>query len=205
MSDQALIPNASATAPETTAVLPHTHRSTEVPTRLAIWWFLASEIAIFGGALACYLLYRVRSPEWGDHAAHTLTSAGAINTVVLLTSSLSAVLAHSAARRGEFDRAAKMLWLTVVGGVVFLGIKAFEYTHEISAGLTPVTNTFWSFYYLLTGLHALHVVGGMVAIALVAAAAKKRRDEYHVENVALYWHFVDVVWIFLFPLLYIAN
>jgi heme/copper-type cytochrome/quinol oxidase subunit 3 len=182
------------------------YASTSVPTgRLAIWWFLASEIAIFGGALACYVLYRMGHPEWGAEAAHTLTSAGAINTVVLLSSSLSAVLAHSAAGRGDSKRAARMLWLTVLGGVCFLGIKAFEYTHEIGAGLTPVTGLFWSFYYLLTGLHALHVVGGMVAIAIVARRAARGQNLHWVENAALYWHFVDVVWIFLFPLLYIAS
>jgi heme/copper-type cytochrome/quinol oxidase subunit 3 len=182
------------------------YSSTGLPTgRLAMWWFLASEIAIFGGAVACYILYRMHHPEWGTHAAHTLNTAGAINTIVLLSSSLSAVLAHSAAERGDSQRAARMLWLTIAGGIVFLCIKAYEYTHEISAGLTPVTNLFWSFYYLLTGLHALHVVAGMVAIGIVARQAGRGQKLHRVENVAIYWHFVDVVWIFLFPLLYIAS
>lgn len=188
------------------ALIPNEHTSTSVPTgRLAIWWFLASEIAIFGGAVACYVLYRMGHPEWGAEAAHTLNAAGAVNTVVLLTSSLSAVLAHSAAHRGDAGRAARMLWLTVLGGIVFLGIKAYEYTHEIGAGLLPAKSVFWSFYYLLTGLHALHVIGGMIAIGIVARQAARGEMLHRVENVAIYWHFVDVVWIFLFPLLYIAS
>jgi heme/copper-type cytochrome/quinol oxidase subunit 3 len=182
------------------------YSATGLPTgRLAIWWFLASEIAIFGGAVACYILYRVAHPSWGQHAANTLDAAGAFNTVVLLSSSLSAVLAHSAAQRGDGPRAARMLWLTLAGGFVFLAVKTYEYTHEIAGGFTPVTNLFWSFYYLLTGLHALHVIGGMTAIALVARRAARGENLHWVENAAIYWHFVDVVWIFLFPLLYIAS
>ncbi|MBI5514148.1 MAG: cytochrome c oxidase subunit 3 [Deltaproteobacteria bacterium] len=181
-------------------------RSTEVPTgRVAVWWFLASEIAIFGGAVVCYLLFRLRHPEWSAEAAHTITAAGAINTVVLLTSSLSAVLAHAAAGRGDGPRAARMLWYTVGGGLVFLVVKAYEYTHEISAGMVPSRGLFWAFYFLLTGLHALHVTGGMVALGAVARGAARGQHLGRVELVAIYWHFVDIVWIFLFPLLYLSS
>ncbi len=180
--------------------------STGLPTgRVAIWWFIASEIAIFGGAVACYILLRMRHPEWGAAARHTATSIGAVNTVVLLTSSLFAVLADSAAARGDGRRAGRFLLLTSLGGLAFLAIKAFEYTREIQHGFTPVTSLFWSFYYLMTGLHAAHVLAGMVAMLAVASGARRGQSVHRVEFVAIYWHFVDVVWIFLFPLLYLAS
>ncbi len=180
--------------------------STNVPTaRVAIWWFLASEIAIFGGAVACYLLYRLGHPEWAHEASHTINAAGALNTVVLLSSSLSAVLAHQAAERKDGRRAAFLLALTVVAGFIFLGVKVYEYSHEIGAGLLPTKSMYWSFYYLMTGLHALHVIGGMVAIAIVAKGAAHGENLGRVEIVGIYWHFVDIVWIFLFPLLYLAS
>ncbi|MBM4345828.1 MAG: cytochrome c oxidase subunit 3 [Deltaproteobacteria bacterium] len=182
------------------------YTSTGLPTgRVAIWWFLASEIAIFGGAVACYLLYRLHHPEWAEQAAHTVNAAGAFNTVVLLTSSLSAVLAHHAAEQGDGKTAARWINWTVLGGLVFLGVKAWEYAHEIGAGLVPAKSLFWSFYFLLTGLHALHVIGGMTALYVVGRGAARGQHLGRVELAAIYWHFVDVVWIFLFPLLYIAS
>jgi heme/copper-type cytochrome/quinol oxidase subunit 3 len=180
--------------------------ATEVPTgRLGMWWFLASELVIFGGLITTYLLFRWRHPEWGAEAAHTINAAGAFNTLVLLTSSLTMVLAHAAAERGDFSRAARNLGFTFIGGIVFLIVKVYEYTHEIQEGFTPLTNLFWSFYYGMTGLHALHVVGGMVAMMVIRAAVAKGRDPQRVEFVGLYWHFVDIVWIFLFPILYLSS
>ncbi len=180
--------------------------ATETPTgRLGMWWFLGSEILIFGGLVTTYVLLRMRHPEWSAEAAHTMTAAGAINTMVLLTSSLTAILAHEAAAKGDFAKSSRFLFFTVGGGLVFLCIKAFEYSHEIHAGYTPVTGLFWSFYYILTGLHALHVIGGMTAIAVVAWKTPSQKSPEWVENVGLYWHLVDVIWIFLFPLLYLAS
>jgi heme/copper-type cytochrome/quinol oxidase subunit 3 len=180
--------------------------ATSVPTgRLGIWWFLASEIVIFGGLVTCYVLFRLRHPEWGALAAHTLTPAGAVNTFVLLTSSLSVVLAHDAASRGNHRLASQALMQTLFAGAVFMGIKAFEYGHEIAQGFTPNAGLFWSFYYAMTGLHALHVLGGMVAILAVRRSVAKGEHLRRVEYVGIYWHFVDIVWIFLFPLLYLAS
>ncbi|UCE85838.1 MAG: cytochrome c oxidase subunit 3 [Deltaproteobacteria bacterium] len=180
--------------------------ATEVPTgRLGMWWFLASELVIFGGLIATYLLFRWRHPEWGAESVHTINAAGAFNTLVLLTSSLTMVLAHAAVERGDLARAVRNLSFTFLGGVIFLVVKVYEYTHEIQEGFTPLTNLFWSFYYGMTGLHALHVVGGMVAMMVVRSAVAKGRDPQRVEFVGLYWHFVDVVWIFLFPLLYLSS
>jgi heme/copper-type cytochrome/quinol oxidase subunit 3 len=182
------------------------YEETGVPTgRLGMWWFLASEIVIFGGLICCYLLFRWRHPEWGAEAAHTVNAAGAFNTVVLLSSSLSVVLAHEAVAHQRVRQAANYLAWTLLGGFIFLGVKAYEYSHEIAEGFVPARSLFWSFYYLMTGLHALHVIGGMVAMAIVMHAMRKGRASHRAEYVGIYWHFVDIVWIFLFPLLYLAS
>ncbi len=173
--------------------------------RLALWWVVTSEIVIFGGLLASYLLFRLRHVSWGEEAAHTNTLAGATNTLVLLTSSLFAVLAHRCATQGDGRGASRFLRFTIALGGVFLIVKALEYTGEIHHGYTLLRGTFWSFYYVATGLHALHVVAGMIAMAVVSVGAGRGRQLQRVELVGIYWHFVDVVWIFLFPLFYIAK
>jgi len=180
--------------------------TTGVPTgRLGIWWFLAGETVIFGGLIVCYVLLRLHHPEWAEHAAHTSWIVGGINTLVLLTSSLTMVQAFKAVTEGKTQRAVGLLGVTWLLGLAFLVIKVFEYTHEIHGGYTILANLFWSFYYLMTGLHALHIIGGLVAIAVVMVRARKGKDLQRVEYVGLYWHLVDVVWIFLYPLLYIAS
>jgi heme/copper-type cytochrome/quinol oxidase subunit 3 len=177
-----------------------------MPTgKLAIWWVVASEIVIFGGLLGSYIMHRLAHDAWAEQAAHTNTWIGATNTLVLLTSSLTAVLAHQAAEQGNGPKAAKLLWATIGGATTFVVIKAFEWTIEISAGYTITSSTFWSFYYTAAGLHALHVIAGAIIMVIVAAAAKKNLELHRVELIGIYWHFVDVVWIFLFPLLYIAK
>lgn len=173
--------------------------------KLATWWVIASEIVIFGGLLVCYLLLRLHNVEWADQAAHTNTAAGAFNTFVLLTSSFFVVLAHKAAEEGNGAKANRFLWYTILGGLVFMMVKAYEYTHEIGLGYTLTTNVFWSFYYIATGLHGCHVLAGMVIMAIVGRDAKKGLNLHRVECIGIYWHFVDLVWIFLFPLLYIAK
>jgi heme/copper-type cytochrome/quinol oxidase subunit 3 len=115
------------------------------------------------------------------------------------------VLAHKAAEAGDGPKAARFLQLTAVGGATFIVVKAFEWTTEISHGFTITASTFWSFYYTAAGLHALHVIGGVVIMLIIAAEARKNLELQRVELIGIYWHFVDVVWIFLFPLLYIAK
>ncbi len=174
--------------------------------RLALWWLLLSEIVIFGGLLSSYLLLRVNNPQWGLEAAHTSLIAGGLNTLVLLTSSLAVVLAHGAAEQGDGRKAARYLLYTVIGGLVFIAIKlGLEYVPEISAGYTPMRSVFWTFYYLATGLHGLHVLAGMVVMLVMLPAVRKNVNLQRVEYVGIYWHFVDAVWIFLFPLFYIAS
>jgi heme/copper-type cytochrome/quinol oxidase subunit 3 len=177
-----------------------------MPTgRLGIWWVVASEIVIFGGLLGSYVMHRLAHDAWSAQAAHTNTWIGAFNTLVLLTSSLFAVLGHKAAEEGDGPRAAKYLVYTAAGGATFLIVKAFEWTDEIAHGYTITSNTFWSFYYTAAGLHAAHVLAGVVILLMVAATAKKNLELHRVELIGIYWHFVDIVWIFLFPLLYIAK
>ena len=177
--------------------------------KMGMWWFLASEIMVFGGLIGTYILYRMASAgAWAEFGHHLSQPIAITNTVVLLTSSLTMVLAHAAVVDGVQTKARNYLGLTVLLGLVFLCIKGFEYSIKIEHGFTPVTGVFWSFYYTMTGLHGLHVLAGIVInfCLFVAAARGKLFDgiEQRVEYAGLYWHFVDVVWIFLFPLLYLA-
>ena len=191
----------SATTP-----IANTRSAAGMPTGLlAVWWVIASEIVIFGGLLASYIMHRLAHDAWSDHAAATNTWIGAFNTLVLLSSSLAAVLGHKAAEEGDGAKAARQLWYTFAGGLTFLVVKGLEWTMEISHGYTITANTFWSFYYTAAGLHATHVLAGIVIMAIVARKAARNVDLHHVELIGVYWHFVDVVWIFLFPLLYIAK
>ncbi len=184
----------------------NTRSAAEIPTgRLGVWWVVASEIVIFGGLLASYIMHRLAHPGWADQAAHTNVWAGGFNTFVLLTSSLSAVLAHQAAEEGDGPKAARLIGYTMLGGVVFVVVKAFEWTAEIQAGYTITSSTFWSFYYSAAGLHGLHVIAGVVIMGFVAMDARKNLELHRVELIGIYWHFVDLIWIFLFPLLYIAK
>ena len=183
-----------------------TRSATGIPTgRLAVWWLLASEVVIFGGLLRSYIMHRMGHPEWAEAAVHTNTWFGAFNTFVLLTSSFTAVLAHQAAESGQGKKAAKYLLLTMGGALTFLLVKSVEWTIEISHGYTITANTFWSFYYTAAGLHGLHVIAGAIIMGFVAADAWRGEELQRVELIGIYWHFVDLVWIFLFPLLYIAQ
>jgi heme/copper-type cytochrome/quinol oxidase subunit 3 len=173
--------------------------------KLAVWWFLASEIMVFGGLIASYLVLRLGGSGWAEASEHLSPTLAAVNTLVLLTSSYTVVRAFVAAERGDERGLRTQLGLTVAGGLVFLGIKAVEYTSEIRAGFTPDAGIFWSFYYTMTGLHGLHVLAGVVLNVIVLGGARASiRHVHRVELAGLYWHFVDLVWIFLFPLLYLS-
>jgi heme/copper-type cytochrome/quinol oxidase subunit 3 len=184
--------------------------------RLGMWILIAGEMVIFGGLIACYLLYRLRHPEWAEQAAYTSTPLGALNTVVLLTSSFTVVMAHAASLKKQLHQVTRWMSATIGLGLVFLIVKAFEYTSEINQGFTltspelvargeSVAATFWSFYYLATGLHALHVLAGMIALFIVMLGARKGKHLHRVELSGMYWHMVDIIWIFLFPLFYLSS
>jgi len=175
------------------------------PGKVAVWWFLASEIMVFGGLIATYIVFRLGGSGWAEASHHLNVTLATVNTLVLLTSSYTVVQAFVAAERRDARAVRGHLALTILGGFIFLGLKAVEYTTEIRAGFTPGTGIFWSFYYMMTGLHALHVIGGIVVNgAVLATEGVSVRHPHRVELAGLYWHFVDVVWIFLFPLLYLA-
>ncbi|KOR28784.1 cytochrome oxidase subunit III [Achromatium sp. WMS2] len=173
--------------------------------KLAMWWLLASEIVIFGGLLVVYILRRAMFDHWAIYAEHTNVVAGSINTFALLTSSLFAVLAHQAAETKQSKKASAYLWYAVLFGFMFLIVKSIEWTHEISHGFTINTNLFWSFYFTAAGIHGLHVIAGMIGMAIIATQIKGGHYLHRVEIVGIYWCFVEIVWIFLFPLLYIAK
>ncbi|MCH2615592.1 MAG: cytochrome c oxidase subunit 3, partial [Opitutales bacterium] len=116
------------------------------------------------------------------------------------------VYAHAASERRDAAKTRMWIWLTILLGGFFMGFKAYEYTTEIHHGFTLFTSNFWSFYYTATGLHGFHVLCGMVILAIIAEGDIKKKQNWHrVENIGLYWHFVDIIWIFLFPLMYIAK
>jgi heme/copper-type cytochrome/quinol oxidase subunit 3 len=164
---------------------------------------------VFGGLIGIYILFRMASAgAWAEMAHHVNSTIGAINTLVLLTSSLTMVLAHAAVEDDNRKRATLHLGLTVLFGLMFLGFKAVEYTTEINEGFTPLAGTFWAFYFSMTGLHGLHVVAGIIFNFMLFVSAWRGtlwpHKHQRVEYAGLYWHFVDLVWIFLFPLLYLS-
>jgi cytochrome c oxidase subunit 3 len=188
--------------------------------RLGMWIFLASEVLFFGGVFVAYLYGRTHWPAGFALASrHTDVVLGTLNTAVLLTSSALVALAvaceeHPGARRWT----ANLLWATAALGVVFLVIKGLEYHAEWNERLFPTADfalartagaeEFWALYFVATGLHAVHLSIGVATLAVFARARRLRRpwaDARHVEVVALYWHFVDVVWIFLYPLIYLVS
>jgi len=189
---------------------------------LGMWLFLVTEIMFFGGLFTAYIVYRSLHPEAFMAASHELDLAmGAINTAVLLCSSLTMVLAVDAASKGSRKALVLFLILTILLGAVFLGIKGVEYhekfiNHHVPGpsfhfdGPEPANaQLFFSLYFAMTGLHALHMIIGIVLLGILAVRAQAGRfsAQYYtpIDMTGLYWHFVDIVWIFLFPLLYLLG
>ena len=183
--------------------------------RLGMWVFLATEVLFFGGLFTGYAVYRAGHPAAFAEASRRLdVLLGALNTSVLLTSSFTMATAVRLAREGSGRRARAWLALTAALGAAFLAVKGFEYAEKFRERLVPgasfgvegphapAERIFFSFYFVMTGLHALHM---LVGLGVVAAVARRLRDDGPVELAGLYWHFVDVVWIYLFPLLYLVS
>ena len=190
---------------------------------LGMWVFLVTEIMFFGGLFMAYIVYRHQSPEGFQEASHELNRVwGTINTLVLICSSLTMALAVRAAQTSKSAKV-QVGWLlgTIVFGLAFLGIKAIEYADKFTHHHVPGPNFHWeghfagpaeqfySLYFAMTGLHALHMIIGVGIMTVIAILAWKKTydEEYYtpVEVAGLYWHFVDIVWIFLFPLLYLIG
>ena len=189
---------------------------------LGMWTFLLTEIMMFGGLFTGYTVYRTSYPQaFADGSQHLDVSLGGINTAVLIGSSLTMALAVHAAQLGKRKAIVLFLLLTMVLGGVFLGIKVVEYSHKyhehhipgpsfVYEGDNPQhVQLFFSFYFAMTGLHALHMIIGIGIMIVITCMAQRGRftAEYNspVEMIGLYWHFVDIVWIFLYPLLYLLG
>jgi len=187
-----------------------------------MWIFLVTEIMFFGGMFTGYTVYRYRLHEAFMAGSDKLDLVlGGVNTVVLILSSLTMALAVHAAQTNKRKQLIWFLILTMALGAVFLGIKAVEYTHKFHENLVPGpsfqfdgvahhrSELYFSFYFAMTGFHALHMIVGIALLAVILWMSVKGRfsPEYHnpVEVSGLYWHFVDIVWIFLFPLLYLVG
>jgi cytochrome c oxidase subunit 3 len=188
---------------------------------LGMWVFLATEVLFFGGLFAAYMLYRVWYPQtWGEASRTLDITLGMINTIVLITSSLTMALAVRAAAEDRRSTLMLFLVLTMALGAVFLGIKAVEYYQKFAEhhvpgpgfdfeGHPPGVQLFFSLYFAMTGLHALHMIVGLgiMTVMLIMTWRRAFSAAWHtpIEISGLYWHFVDIIWIFLFPLLYLVD
>lgn len=174
----------------------------ELPGELMMWVLIVSELLVFGAGLLAFLGVRITDPaRFAADQALLDQTAGAINTIVLVTSGLCAAAAVRA-RMGE-QRSIARRWLFAAGslGIVFLIVKAFEYGSKASLGVGIESSPFFTFYYLITGFHALHVVAGIVLLTLVSWADSVR----NMEAAAAFWHMVDLVWVLLFPIIYVLR
>jgi len=186
--------------------------------KLGMWLFLFTEVILFGGLFVLYAVYLDRYPEEFGSAARELDLLlGTANTVILLTGSLLVAVSVSAIRRGQTRLAQGMLWGGVASGLLFLLNKYFEWSAEIHHGIYPNSPVllqkaqgeiiFFGLYFITLGLHGLHVLVGSVLLAVMAvwvgAGRITREDFVTLENSGLYWHLVDLVWIFIFPLYYL--
>jgi cytochrome c oxidase subunit 3 len=190
--------------------------------RFGMWVFLGSEVLLFAGLFALYAGYRTMYPaEFAAAVGHDDVAIGTTNTVILITSSFTVATALHAVRKGHPRGAAGLLLVSIAGGALFLVLKGVEYAQHFHEGIYPGTNlvdpelatygakTFFTLYYLMTGLHALHVTVGIVILFWLAWGAWHRvyssASYTRVEVGALYWHLVDVLWIFLWPMLYLMH
>lgn len=195
-------------------------------SKMGMWLFLSTEILLFSGMFVAYTVYRVWNPEVFQHAAGALNPwLGLVNTIVLLLSSWTVAMAINSIQRDDQKGLARYLLLTIAGAVLFLVIKAFEYEAKFSHGIFPGTafhphgdyahydvpymQQFFSIYFVATGIHAIHIIAGVGVLTWMWLRARKREfsSAYYtpVECAGLYWHLVDIIWIFLFPLLYLIH
>jgi cytochrome c oxidase subunit 3 len=198
-----------------------TVRDKKVFSRVGMWLFILSEILIFGGLFLLYAMYRAKHPADFHAASMELSRVdGTLNTIILLTSSLTAALAVFSTQ--ELNKRGRTVWYlaaTVGCGLAFLVVKAFEWGAKFEHGLYPRAAVldarphgeilYFGLYFTMTGLHALHVIIGMgilsVVLAWVARGKVNQKRSAILENGVLYWHLVDVIWIFLFPLFYLIS
>jgi heme/copper-type cytochrome/quinol oxidase subunit 3 len=177
--------------------------------KLGIWLFLASEIMLFGSLFSSYALLRSGAEFWPVQADIVNIPLATLNTAILISSSVTMVMSWASLKMHRFDKFKLYMGLTFLCGLGFLVIKAIEYNEKFQHHFYPSTNNFIGIYFLMTGLHAIHVIGGMVVNGFLWGPGSKmwktepEKFTNRVEVAGLYWHFVDLVWIFLFPVLYL--
>ncbi len=180
-------------------------------SKIGIWLFLASEVMLFGGLFSAYVFLRLGAPEgafhdWGQELNIPLAT---LNTMILISSSVTMVMSWASLKMNDFKKYKLYMGLTLICALGFLVIKYFEYSAKFSHHIYPSTNTFMAIYFTLTGLHMLHVIGGMIVNGYFFGPGAKlwatapEHFTNRIEIAGLYWHFVDLVWIFLFPILYL--
>jgi cytochrome c oxidase subunit III len=192
--------------PYTASVRPDTGVTNQ---QLGMWLFLASEVMLFGSLFSSYALLRSGAMSWPDQSSIVNVRLASINTLILIASSVAILRAVSALRGGKVTLFRRLLATTAVLGIAFLAIKAFEYRGELAEGLRPSTNNFLGLYFVMTFLHAMHVAGGVLVNLFLCGPgiAMTTRDAPRfigrVEAAAIYWNFIDIIWILMFVVLYL--
>jgi cytochrome c oxidase subunit III len=178
--------------------------------KFGMWLFIATELLLFGGLFTAYTIYRAKYPQM-FHEQHVELNKpiGALNTVILICSSLTMALGVGSIKRGKQRFLRLFLLLTILFGIMFLVNKYFEWGHELRDGNYPGTSIFFALYFMMTGLHMIHVIAGLIVLTgvLMLSFTGRFSDKYNtpVELGGIYWHLVDLIWIYLFPLLYLIG
>ena len=178
-------------------------------SKLGVWCFLASEVMLFGGLFSAFIMLRTGTESWPHGWELLNVPLATMNTLFLITSSVTMVMSWASLALKDIKRYRLYMAVTILLGIAFLIVKSFEYAHKFENHHFPSTNNFYAIYFTLTGLHGLHVLGGILVNTYLlfpgSALWKKEPDQFmgRVEAAGLYWHFVDLVWIFLFPVLYL--
>ena len=181
-------------------------------SKRGIWVFLASEIMLFGGLFSAYVFLRMAAPVgdfayWGSKLSIPMAT---FNTIVLMSSSVTVIMSWASLKMKDFEKYKMYMGLTLLCAFIFLVVKYFEYTGKFHHGIYPSSSTFMGIYFTLTGLHMLHIIGGMIVMGYFWLPfgnkmwhSSPEQFTNRIEVAGLYWHFVDLVWIFLFPILYL--
>lgn len=205
----------------TTFVLPNSgHNRDDVSSKMGMWLFLFTEVLLFGGLFLVYIVYRfIYHEDFLEASLDLNVLIGTVNTIVLLTSSMTVAMSITAMQKGNSRLTTRLIWLTILAAIIFLVNKYFEWMAKFDHGLFPGMEhygelpngerLFYFLYFFMTGLHALHVIIGAIFLIYVIRAIQKqkvRQDKYMLlENAGLYWHLVDLIWIYLFPLFYLIH
>ena len=183
-----------------------------INSKLGIWIFLASEIMLFGGLFSAYIFLSHAAPpgDFARWASELSVPLATVNTLVLISSSVSMVMAWASLKLNDLSKYKMYMGITLLCSLIFLVIKYFEYTGKFHHDIYPSSSTFMAIYFTLTGLHGIHIIGGMIVMIYfwlpIGYKMWETQPEHfanRVEVLGLYWHFVDLVWIFLFPVLYL--